>query len=1304
MSTDALVRPNPRWSADALARLADAVRCPVCERGVVDGQRCRTCGADFREIGAELWDASQAAADALRARQSVLDRVPVVWTTAPAGTRSTGELPATAAATAVAASAHRPPARAANAPAASATVQSVLAVAGAGLVAIAAVVFTFFNPDLTDTLARTLIVGGIAAVFAAGAAVLARRRLTFSAESVGALGVVFAALTVTSALGLMPAGWNSWVVAALATLAAGGALVTFGLRVGIRAWVWSGTLALSFVPVTLAHGAGSTVATIAGCLTSAAAASALVSAVGGVSLAGGGRLTAERLSLTVAQFVFVGAALANAAALTTSGREVATADPAFVAIATLLTISVLATFSADHPAGGLWSFVAGGAAVLAATVLPLTAPPALAYDGWFAAFPTAAGIGLLAVGALRPLHRVVRRSMLLGGAVTVVAFVAVIPTATALLSLAALVAGRANGLALLTDESAAALTTGLAVLAISLGGFAALTAEPPSAGRRPHEQYAAGGRELTASVALPPAGPLPGTGDAPEPIATQPLGTRWLGHLGAWYGVLAFLTVLCLPGLELWARIALALSAALVAAAVVAARLPAASAATRMPLVVGAHAAVALATVLSWRDDDLTIWAGAAIVASLAALAVTMPRAARFVHVGIGFAYALIVLATALARTVLDPVAVLCLTTCAAGLAAIVATFARRVPAREWHAMLVVTAVPFAIGVVQVLFERSGWTALSTGVTFLLALTLSTTRRTGLGTVVRTVAAGILVPALSVVVVCLGAQLLATSGSPVVLPVIAMIVATVLGAGGPIRAALKRRVAAREARAASLAIEASALLTAVIAVALSLWRDAAGLSTAVIVLVVLAVGFGASALFARRRYGWWLAGAAMTGALWCVWGITEVTDLEPYVLPPALGAALIGAVLTARGRAATGLYGVGLALAVVPVLVLLAIAGSEQVGIADPAGIEGSRVGSGSGFPTAAVRAYALVAAAWLLVAGATVIGRASSTTMRRLRPLRASTLGIAIIAAAASAVQGVRWGVGADPAPAGEAPLIVACVAFGLVGAASAAVAARGLHTQASAGTWRARTRWLGAPAVLYVTVASWPAIARDWFTIWTMWGLLVALLGFMVFIAGRGLRHPTALPPVWFLFAVSFITAVVAWSPRDLRVEWFSLPLGFFLLLAGALAMRASSRTETASAETAPVQAPPTLADWPARWRGSWPLLGPGLIVMLSASVAATYTDPRTWRAILVMVIALAAILIGANRRLAAPFVLGIVVLPVENVLAFAVQIGRGIEAMPWWITLSVIGAVLLIIAVGYERRTGDDTGLAARLRDLA
>jgi hypothetical protein len=105
-----------------------------------------------------------------------------------------------------------------------------------------------------------------------------------------------------------------------------------------------------------------------------------------------------------------------------------------------------------------------------------------------------------------------------------------------------------------------------------------------------------------------------------------------------------------------------------------------------------------------------------------------------------------------------------------------------------------------------------------------------------------------------------------------------------------------------------------------------------------------------------------------------------------------------------------------------------------------------------------------------------------------------------------------------------------------------------------------------------------------------------------------------------------------------------------------------------------------------------------------MLAASIVSTFTDPLTGRAILVIVIALVAILVGSSRKLAAPFLIGIVVLPIENVFVFLVQIGRGIESMPWWITLAVVGAVLLIIAVTYERRAGEENSITARLRDLS
>jgi hypothetical protein len=58
---------------------------------------------------------------------------------------------------------------------------------------------------------------------------------------------------------------------------------------------------------------------------------------------------------------------------------------------------------------------------------------------------------------------------------------------------------------------------------------------------------------------------------------------------------------------------------------------------------------------------------------------------------------------------------------------------------------------------------------------------------------------------------------------------------------------------------------------------------------------------------------------------------------------------------------------------------------------------------------------------------------------------------------------------------------------------------------------------------------------------------------------------------------------------------------------------------------------------------------------------------------------------------------------VLPVENIVVFAVQIGRNIGALPWWITLATAGAVLLVLAVTSERRVGKGQGAAARIRDL-
>ncbi|MDN3496204.1 hypothetical protein QL996_09715 [Planococcus sp. APC 4015] len=1211
--TGAVATRASSWSDTAIAHLEDSLSCPRCAHALHD-RHCARCGADYSgPVGGELWEASRRAADALRERRQVLDRVP---------TRAVAPSPPVAAPPPPVAPV---PAVAPGPPRSSATVQSVLAVAGAALVAVAAVVFTSFNPDLTDVLVRGLIVGAVTVVFVVGAAVLMRRGLGFSAEAVGALAIVFVALDVHALTGLAPDA--RWAVAAPATLVAGVALTALALRLRVRVWLWSALVALAVVPAMIGYAAD---APVLGHLGVAVAPFGLISLTPRFGLIIGGSLRAERATLTVVQVLAVvvapvqgllwGALPAEAVALSLSG--------------VLAGAGVLAAFSTRHPARGLWSLIAGVWMTAAIVLLtPAVLPPVVWEAWWLAIVPAAAVIGAVVVGVLAPLPRSVDRGVLAVGAVVVMGVAAVPPTVIALL-LGGSTVLRDDSDALAEPVFAVAVVLGLAALAVGLVVFAVLR-------ERRH--------------------PSP----APAEGAPAPLGTRWVGYLGLWYALLAVLTLLTVPSIAVGGRIAIGLvvAATLSVAVVRTPRLR--PLALRAPTVAGAHLLVLFAAILSWRDAALAVTVGAAVVVVIGALALALPARVRFAHVAAGYAYALAVFATALSLAGVTGVAQLCLTTSAGAVTAIAATFAPFVRVRAWYAVLVVTSVPFLLGVAQVLFERSGWTALSTSLIFALALALVATRRPGLVAPLRLAAAAILVPSVAVVAVCLGAQVLPGSGSPVVLPIIAAVVAVVLPCGPLVSSVLAARVGEKDAALARLAIEASTLLTAAIAVGLALVREAAGLGTSLLVLAIVGVGGIATGLWGSRKYGWWLAGAAFTGVVWCAWGIASVGLVEAYVLPPALSAMVVGAVLTARETRSLPLYGAGLLAAVVPALVLAALVG-----------------------PSA--RAFALVGAAWVLVAVSRWVLRGP------LRSLAPATLGAAMIAGAAGAAGGVRFGLGLDVPPAG-ASLVLLCLGISVAGAAPALLAARGLRRAAVPGGRLERSRWTAAPAFAYVAVGTWTAIERYWPTIWTMWALMLAFLVAMVVIAACAVRGRTALPPVWFVFALAFATGVVAWSPRELRVEWFSLPLGAALLIAGVFALRAAPPADPAAPGIR------SLTAWPARWVGSWPLLAPGLVVMMSASIVATFTDPLTWRAILVIVLALLAILVGAARRLAAPFLIGVVVLPIENVFAFAVQIGRGIESMPWWITLAVVGAVLLIIAVTYERRAGEEAGITARLKDL-
>ncbi|BDZ47447.1 hypothetical protein GCM10025866_33560 [Naasia aerilata] len=819
--------------------------------------------------------------------------------------------------------------------------------------------------------------------------------------------------------------------------------------------------------------------------------------------------------------------------------------------------------------------------------------------------------------------------------------------------------------------------------------------------------FAAGLAVLYRGVPLPPppvaalatSSPAAGALDDRAPASSGPAAPRAL-RIHPVHVVALTTTALAITTFAGWtalaflprAAIALALAVLISLAMVRAPSVARAPLAARLPALTAAHTLVLLAVLLSWLDAALTVPVGVAAVAALAAVSRTTPGAVRFLYVGVGYVYGLAILAVALSDAGVAIIPLLCLTTTAASVAALVVSLLEWPGVRSWYAVLAVTAVPFLFGIASVLTVRSGWTALSTAVTFALALALVVTRRRGLTRPLRAAAAALLVPTLAVVIVCLGAELLAGSASPVTLPLIAVVVACVLPSRNLIAAGLRRRgLPDGDVRASVLWVEISSLITAALAVVLALVRDAAGLGTTFLVLLILGLGAAATGLFARRRYGWWIAGASWTGALWCVWAIAGIAVVEPYLLPPALAAAVVGFVLTARRAPATGLYASGLACAVLPTAGILATVGSG-----DTAGADG-----------APWRAYGLLAAAVLLLAlGAALRRRPDSSG---LHLLTVPTLLGSIAASGGGAVQAVRYGLGLDALDVADdelvmLPVLALSIGSMLVAAAAASVllsspGRRALARLPRAAFWFGRPRWLYVPASLYLVAGPIAGIRPGWFPIWTLWTLALAVLVLMLVTVARARRGGTALPPVWFTFLLAWCTAVAGWSERELRVEAFSLPLGLALLGAGILAARGR---EAESAAAGPTRGP-SLNAWPVGFTGSWRLFGPGIVVTILPSVLATGTDPLTQRAILVIALALAAILVGLLRRQAAPFFLGLVVLPIENIIVFVVQIGRSISAAPWWITLATAGAVLLVIAVGYERRSAQG-GVAARLRDLA
>ncbi|MFE6234832.1 SCO7613 C-terminal domain-containing membrane protein [Cellulosimicrobium sp. NPDC057862] len=1382
------------WVDVALARLPETRSCPACA-ATLRSSRCDRCLLDLTgPLAFEVAAASSDAADALSRRQVALDALrasqpeAAAWAARtaaaiPPGARAVPAGPPRAMrpldATGRGQAGARPPAVApvpgsvpgpalgprrpvparpgavgpvppvpavagprgvvvpGAAPSRSVGLQPVLAGAGAGLLAVATVVFVFFT--FADDLALRALVTGVVTVLTVGAAVLLRSRgLRSSAEAVAALAVVLAVVDVELALSawaLDPVGTAAARASLLAAVVAG--LGVVGDRARVRAWVTSAVVLGPLVPLVAAPAAGApwgwALALLAtACLTALAAP---VAARSGARV--GSALRGEQVLLGVVRTVAVPLAVVVGLTVAAPSGLPTGSGAALVALGAALAATLLRVATRERR----WYAVGGASAVLAGALLGTGGDVA-----WLGLVPALAAVTWLLVLVLTsprvvsgvlgsPVPAVGRSDALLGGAVVALVGAGPALAVAGVRAAEVLVTGTAGTAATLDDAP-----LGVGVLSAGLWGEGV---RGGTAGAALLDATIAG--LLSALVVLLVAARLSLRTPVPVPFPRL-AGARRLGAapvvrtgraLGPWVQLALVVALVLDPRLA--GATSLALLTLLAALLVVATARPVATGAPgsgaapgalvravrrglgralrpavrRLPgprtavrrgvlpvgraearvwraaAVAGAIAAVLLLVAGSWVTRP-TATAGAVVVGVLLLAArAAAPRGLHAPLVGTAYGYVLLVLGVTLAWSGAGTVAVLCAVSGVASLAALAVTLAPRVDRDSWWAVLGVTAVPFGLGVLTVVDERSWWSVAACVAMLALEVVLVGSRRPGSVTALRVLAAALVLPTAAVAVVSAGALVLPGSGSPVVLPVVALLVATALAAARPVTARI-------HLTAGRVAVEASAALTGAIAVGLAFGRPAAGPTVAVAVLLLLAVGAGLAARERDRRAEWWLAAALGTAALWTALAAADVGLVEAYTAPPALAALVTGALLARRSRRWWELASAGLVLLVVPSVLAL-----------------GAAPGAGD------VRAPLLVAAGAAAVLAAVLLGRgAGEGTWSRAAALRLA--GAGVLAATGGTVESLHVahasGGGTVFALGFAWALAAGGVALG-AGLVGAGVAPRGR------GAAVAR-RWAVAPAAALAVVGTVANVRPVWGVIATVWLVEVALLALLVVGVRRAVRGRLDLPPAWFTWSLALVAAIGAWWPRELRVEVFSLPLGAGLLVAGYLALAAGTTAVPGAAGGdpgalagpggpgssrapgpggAPARTTPTLAGWPVGFSGSWRTLAPGLLALLGPSVLATYTDARTWRAVLVIVLALAAVLVGTRTHLAAPFLLGVAVLPVEILVVFVSQLGTRISAGPWMLTLAAAGGLLLIIATYYERRIAAYDGAAAYVRDL-
>jgi hypothetical protein len=115
------------------------------------------------------------------------------------------------------------------------------------------------------------------------------------------------------------------------------------------------------------------------------------------------------------------------------------------------------------------------------------------------------------------------------------------------------------------------------------------------------------------------------------------------------------------------------------------------------------------------------------------------------------------------------------------------------------------------------------------------------------------------------------------------------------------------------------------------------------------------------------------------------------------------------------------------------------------------------------------------------------------------------------------------------------------------------------------------------------------------------------------------------------------------------------------------------------------------------------SWRVLGPGLGLLLGPTLVLALPGDDVARVVGLTVVSAAVVVVGAARRLQAPVVLGGAVLAAHAVAQLGPWVVRTMAGQPRWVTLGLVGVVLLGLGATYERRLRELRSLRMRLGAL-